>query len=86
MGIEEGIVEVPLNCLDFEDVNSPFVNQIQHAAAMLSSTESSRKTLEKGPLFSWGHIVNVVEKHDRFGMGYHPAFRHQSARGARSSI
>lgn len=47
---EEGITEVPFQCLDFEDVNFASVNQSQSTVAVLSSIESSRKTLEKGLL------------------------------------
>lgn len=48
---------------------------------VLSSAESAMKTLEKGPLSGWGHIVNVAEKHDCLGLSYHLASRHPSARG-----
>lgn len=50
---------------------------------MLSSTKSSKETREKGPLSGWGQIVNVDEKHDHFGLGYHPASHHPSARGCK---
>lgn len=83
METEEGINEVPFHCLDFEDVSSASVNQSQSVAAVLSSIESARKTLEKGPLFGWGQIVNVAEKHVHFDLGYHLASRHPSARGCK---
>lgn len=78
---EEWIVEVPFHYLDFEDVNSASVNQIQLATVVLSSTKSAKKTLKKGPLSGWGQIVKVAEKLDCFALGYHPTSRHPGARG-----
>lgn len=81
---KEGIAEVPFHYLDFEDVISTSVNQSQPAVVVLSSTRSAKKTLEKSPLSGWGQIVKVAEKHDHFGLGYHPASCHTSARGLKN--
>ncbi|XP_050919835.1 uncharacterized protein LOC127137414 [Lathyrus oleraceus] len=72
---DEGIVEVLLHCLEFEDVSSASANNNQSSATILSSAKSSKQTLEKGPLPGWGKVVNVAEKSNRFGIGYHPATR-----------
>lgn len=72
---DEGIVKVPLHCLEFEDISSASANKNQSSATILSSAKSAKKTLEKGPLLGWGKVVNVAEKRDRFGIGYHPATR-----------
>lgn len=80
---EEEIPKVPFHYLGFEDVSFASVNQSQSVAAVLSSQESARKTIEKGPLSGWGQIMNIAEKHDHFGLGYHPASRHSSARGCK---
>ncbi|XP_050889420.1 uncharacterized protein LOC127094658 [Lathyrus oleraceus] len=73
--IDKGIVEVLLHCLEYEDVSSASANNNQSSATILSSTKSAKQTLEKGPLPGWGKVVNVAEKRDRFGIGYHPATR-----------
>lgn len=52
--IIERISEVPFQCLDFQDVSSASVNQIQSEVVMLSSIKSANETLEKGPFSSWG--------------------------------
>ena len=69
---DEGIVEVPLHCLEFEEVSSAMANHNQSSATILSSAKSAKQTLEKGPLPGWGKVLNVAEKHDRAGIGYHP--------------
>ncbi|XP_050889349.1 uncharacterized protein LOC127094571 [Lathyrus oleraceus] len=74
----EGIVEVPLHCLEFEEVSSVMANHNQSSATILSSAKSAKQTLEKGPLPSWGKVVNMAEKRDRFGIVYHPAARKAS--------
>lgn len=80
---EKGITEVPFHCLEFEDVNSTSINQSQSIAMVLSSTKSSKKTLEKGTLFGWGQIVKVAKKHVRFGLGYHPTSRNLGVKGCK---
>lgn len=70
---EEGVVEIPLHCLEFEDVNSTTSNHDQSSATILSSIRSAKKILEKGLLSGWGQIVNVTKKHNKFGIGYHPS-------------
>ena len=70
---DEGIGEVPLHCLEFEDVNSASTNSNQSSSTILSSAKSAKQTLEKGPLLGWDKVVNMAEKRDRFGIGYHPA-------------
>lgn len=84
--IKEGIIEVPFHYLDFEDVNSVSVNQSQSSTMVLFSAKNAKKTLEKGLLSGWDQNLKVAEKHDRFGLGYHPTSRHPCARGVRSSI
>ncbi|XP_050914130.1 uncharacterized protein LOC127128803 [Lathyrus oleraceus] len=69
--IDEGIVEVQLHYLEFKEVSSATANHNQSSATILSSTKSAKKKLEKGPLPGWGKVVNVAEKRDRFGIGYH---------------
>lgn len=78
--IEEGIVEVPLHYLEFEYISSNTSNQNQSSAMILSSVKSVRETLEKGHLSGLGHIVNMADKHDRFGIGYHPSARQSVSR------
>lgn len=80
MKTEERIPEICFHYLDFEDVSSASVNLSQSSTIVLSSVESDRKTVEKGPLSDLGQIVNIAEKHDRFGVGYHPVSRHPSVR------
>ena len=70
---DEGIVEIPLHCLEFEEVSSAINNHDQSSATVLSSVKSSKQTLDKGPLLGWGKVVNMVETRDKFGIGYHPA-------------
>lgn len=71
--IEAGIAEIPLHCLEFQDVSSATCNHDQSFTTILSSVISVGETLEKGMLFGWGKVVNVTEKHDKFGIGYHPS-------------
>lgn len=47
---------------------------------VLSLVKSTRETLEKGPLSGWGQIVNVVEKHGRFLIGYSSSARQSGSR------
>lgn len=47
----EGIVEILLHCLEFEEVSSATANHDQSSATILSSVRSAKQTLEKGPLF-----------------------------------
>ncbi|XP_050890746.1 uncharacterized protein LOC127096182 [Lathyrus oleraceus] len=70
---DEEIVEVPLHCLEYEDVSSATANNNQSSATILSSKKSVKQTLEKGLLPGWGKVVNVAEKCDMYGIGYHPA-------------
>lgn len=56
---EEGITEVPLQGLNFEEISSTSVNQSQSAAMVLSSSKSDKKTLDNGPLPGWGQIMKV---------------------------
>ena len=70
---EDGIDEIPLHCLEFEDVRLTTSNHDQSSAKILSSVRSAKQTLEKGPLSGWGQIVNVIKKHDKFGIGYRPS-------------
>lgn len=76
----EGFVEIPLHCLDFEEVSSATANHDQSSAIILSSVRSAKQTLEKGILAGWGKVVNVAEKHDRFGIGYRPSACKASSR------
>lgn len=80
---EEGIVEVPFQGLDFEEVISASTNQSHSTTLVLSSSKSSKKTLENGPLPGWGQIVRVYEKHDHFGLDYRPTSRHPATRGGK---
>lgn len=57
---EEGVVEVPFQCLDFEDVNSASVNQSQPTVVVLSSTRSAKETLKKGVFSGWVQIMTVA--------------------------
>lgn len=50
---------------------------------VLSSSKSSKKTLENGHFLGWGHIVKVFDKHDHFGLGYRITSRHPAARGGK---
>ncbi|XP_050889361.1 uncharacterized protein LOC127094585 [Lathyrus oleraceus] len=75
---DEGIVEIPLHYLEFEEVSSATANNDQSSAIILSSVRSAKQTSEKGPLSGWGKVVDVAEKRDIFGIGYHPATRKAS--------
>ncbi|XP_050877108.1 uncharacterized protein LOC127080861 [Lathyrus oleraceus] len=75
---DEGIVEVPLHCLEFKEVSSATANHNQSSATILSIVTSAKHTLEKGPLPNWGKVVNVAKKRDKFGISYHPAARKAS--------
>lgn len=77
---KEGISKGPLQGLYFEEVNSASTNHIQSTTLVMSSSKSSKQTLENGPLLGRGQIVRVYEKHDRFGLGYRPTSRHPVAR------
>ncbi|XP_050896761.1 uncharacterized protein LOC127103553 [Lathyrus oleraceus] len=68
----EGIVEVPLHYLEFEEVSFATSNRSQSSTTIISSAKSAKQTLKKGPLPGWGKVVNMAEKHERFGIGYHP--------------
>lgn len=46
----EGILEILLHCLEFEEVGSVAANHDQSSAIILSSVISAKQTLEKGPL------------------------------------
>lgn len=70
---EEGVGEIPLHCLEFEDVILNTSNHDQSSTTILSLVRSTKQTLEKGMLVGWGQIVNVTEKHNRFGIGYRPS-------------
>lgn len=63
-------------------IPSTYVNQSQSTTVVLSSTKNAKKTLEKGPFSGWGLIMNVTEKHSRFGLGYHSASRYPSEKGS----
>lgn len=69
----EKVNEIPLNCLEFEEVNSATVNHDQSSATILSSVTSAKQTLEKGLLAGWGKVVNVAAKREEFGIGYRPS-------------
>lgn len=69
----EGIVEILLHCLEFEEVSSVIANHDQSSATVLSLVRNSKQTLEKCLLPGWGRVVDMAEKRDRFGIGYHPA-------------
>lgn len=77
---DEGIVEIPLHCLEFEEVNSATANHDQSPATVLSSVRSAKQTLEKGPLPGWGKVVDVAEKREKFGINYHPTARKASSK------
>ena len=66
---KERIIEIPFHCLEFEDVSSATSNHDQSSTTILSLVRSTRETLEKGLLSGWGQVVNVTEKHERFGIG-----------------
>lgn len=70
---DEGIVEILLHYLEFEEVNSATTNHDQSSTTILSSVRSAKQTLEKGPFSDWGKVIDVTEKRDRFGIGYHPS-------------
>lgn len=42
---------------------------------VISSMKSDRETLKKGTPLGWGQIIDVTEKHNCFGIGYHPSSR-----------
>lgn len=70
---DKGVVEIPLHCLEFEEVSSATSNHDLSSATILYSFRTAKQTLEKGPLVGWGQVVNVIEKRDRFGIGYRPS-------------
>lgn len=70
---DEGIIEILLHYLEFEDVSSSTANHDQSSATILSSVRSAKQTLEKGPLTGWGKGVDMAEKRDRFGISYRPS-------------
>lgn len=72
---EEGKVEIPLHCLEFEDVISATSNQDRMTELVLSYLKSAKETLERGTPLGWSQIIHVAEKHDRFGVGYCPSSR-----------
>lgn len=76
----EGIDEVPLHCLEFEDASSATANNNKSSTTIISSAKSAKKTLEKGLLPGWGKVVNLAEKCDRFGITYHPETRKVSSK------
>ncbi|XP_050916633.1 uncharacterized protein LOC127131762 [Lathyrus oleraceus] len=70
---DEGIVEIPLHYVEFEEVSLATANHDQSSATILSSSRSAKHTLEKGPLPGWGKVFDVAEKRDRFGISYRPS-------------
>lgn len=70
METEEGIIEIIIRCLEFEDVSSATSNQEKTLKLVLSSVKSAKETLETRNPPSLGQIVDVSEKHDHFGIDY----------------
>lgn len=68
----EGIVEIPLHGLEFEEVSPVTANHDRSSADVLSSVISAKQTLGKGLLPGWGKVVNVAKKRDIFGISYRP--------------
>lgn len=83
METEEGIIEVPFQGLDFEEVSTASANPSQSTTLVLSLAKSAKQTLENGPLPGWGKIMRVPDKHDRFGLGYHPTSYYSAVRGGK---
>lgn len=72
---DEGVIEIPLHYLEFEEVSSATINHDQTSATILSSVRSVKETLEKGPLVGWGKVVNMTQNRDRLNIGYHLSAR-----------
>lgn len=64
-----------MNCLEYEDVGSDTSIQDNVTKMVLSSVKMTMETLGKGTPLGWGQIVDVGEKHNHFGIGYHPSSR-----------
>lgn len=77
---DEGVAEIPLHCLEFEDTSLVTSNHDQSSTTTLSSARSTKQTLEKSPLTGWGQFFNVTKKHNRFGIGYYPSTRKANPR------
>lgn len=45
----KGITKIPFHYLDFEHINSAFINQSQSTVVVLSSVKSAKESLEMGP-------------------------------------
>ncbi|XP_050877865.1 uncharacterized protein LOC127081679 [Lathyrus oleraceus] len=60
---------------------SPFILQhhVGKACSSFASLKNAKSSIEGGNPEGWGQLIDVREKHDRFGLGYMPS----AAKGAR---
>ncbi|XP_050890365.1 uncharacterized protein LOC127095765 [Lathyrus oleraceus] len=56
-----------------------FVDPIGKACSSFASLKSAKSSVEGGNPEGWGELIDIREKHDRFGLGYVPP----AAKGAR---
>ncbi|XP_050890371.1 uncharacterized protein LOC127095771 [Lathyrus oleraceus] len=64
-----------------EIANATFVEMkdpVGKACSSFASLKSTKSSIEGGNPEGWGHLIDVREKHDRFGLGYVPS----AAKGA----
>ncbi|XP_050888930.1 uncharacterized protein LOC127094104 [Lathyrus oleraceus] len=56
-----------------------FVDPVGKACSSFASLKSAKSSIEGGNPEGWGQLIDIREKHDRFGLGYVPS----AAKGAR---
>jgi hypothetical protein len=71
---DEEAIEVPFQALEIASVATVESkhNHSKRAGLALSSWKDMREALEEGVLEGWGKLPNIIEKKDRFGLGYVP--------------
>jgi hypothetical protein len=71
---DEEAIEVPFQALEIASVATVGSkhSHSKKAGLALSSWKDMREALEEGVLEGWGKLPNIIEKKDRFGLGYVP--------------
>ncbi|XP_050883704.1 uncharacterized protein LOC127086918 [Lathyrus oleraceus] len=78
--VDEDALETSFQALEI--ANATFVEMkdpVGKACSSFASLKSAKSSIEGGNPKGWGHLIDIREKHDRFGMGYVPS----AVKGAR---
>ncbi|XP_050877217.1 uncharacterized protein LOC127080975 [Lathyrus oleraceus] len=76
---DEDALETPFQALEI--ANATFVEMkdpVGKACSYFASLKSAKSSIEGGNPEGWGQLIDIREKHDRFGLGYVPS----AAKGA----